>query len=143
MSISVGPILVRFILMWTWSHSAIPYLLFVRVAIPLLDYILPLDMKNRRPEGLDQLEKDWRYLVPIYAYFVSEVYLNYWLLNVLYYELPLLSFYQQFLFILITGTGTGVSIIIAHEFTHRKEPLLFGILMNLRLLYTNLGITHT
>ena len=100
-------------------------------------------MKNRRPEGLDQLEKDWRYLVPIYAYFVSEVYLNYWLLNVLYYELPLLSFYQQFLFILITGTGTGVSIIIAHEFTHRKEPLLFGILMNLRLLYTNLGITHT
>ena len=65
-----GPVLVRFLLIWSFemTHSIIPYMLFIKVVLPLLDYIVPLDTRNRPPEEQDQLEKDWRYLLPLYTY---------------------------------------------------------------------------
>ena len=37
------------------------------VLIPLLDYLSPLDVKNRTSEEYEVLEKDRRYLIPLYT----------------------------------------------------------------------------
>ena len=80
-----SPILIRFLLISSFelTNSMIPYMLLIKVILPFLDYIVPLDMRNRSPEEQDQLEKDWRYLVPLYTFILIEVYLNYWALNLL------------------------------------------------------------
>ena len=39
------------------------------------------------------MEKDWRYTLPLYTYFFSELYFQIWLLNTVYYDLPYLSWY--------------------------------------------------
>ena len=120
-------------------------MLLIKGVIPLVDYALPLDMKNRTPEEQEELEKDWRYLIPLYTYFCMDMYFNYWLLNVFYFDFPLLSFYQQFLFMLFLGTGSGTNVVVGHELTHRKEFFHYfcGIILYFRFLYTNFAITHT
>ena len=84
------PTLVRCFLIWSFSltNTVIPYMILVRVIIPFVDFILPLDMKNRTKEEQEEMEKDWRYLVPLYPYTALELYFTYWLLNVLYFDFP-------------------------------------------------------
>ena len=82
-----GPVLLQAFLIWSFNQTStiIPFMLLMKFVLPFLDSILPLDMKNRTPEEQEELEKDWRYLVPLYFYVAIDLYFSYWLLNVLYY----------------------------------------------------------
>ena len=80
-------------LTYEYTHSMLPYLYITKVVLVLLNYWLPLDMRNRTPEEQKAMEKDWRYTLPLYTYFFSELYFQIWLLNTVYYDLPYLSWY--------------------------------------------------
>ena len=53
------------------TGSALPYLYYSKVIVTLVDYWLPLDMRNRTPEEQKAMEKDWRYTIPLYTYFFA------------------------------------------------------------------------
>ena len=142
-----GPIPLRFFLMWSfdYTHSILPYMYVIKVIIPLIDWVMPLDMRNRNSQEQEALEKDWRYLIPLYASAATELYLCYWLLETIYWILPELSWYQIILFVLFVGTTTGGNLVLGHELTHRKEKIHYftGLVLYLRFLYTNFALTHT
>ena len=48
------------------------FLWLVYVAMPILDYILPVDHSNLSPERVRLFERDIRFLVPLYVYYVFE-----------------------------------------------------------------------
>jgi len=50
------------------------------VALPLLDYLLPVDHHNYSEERVRIMEKDWRFLVPLYASWAMDFMLLYWIL---------------------------------------------------------------
>lgn len=122
----------------------LPYLYISKVVIVLLNYWLPLDMRNRTPEEQKAMEKDWRYTVPLYAYFFAELYFQVWLLNVVYYDAPQLSWYQWVMFMFTIQVATGGNLLVGHELGHRREwyHKLAAYIMYLRFMYTNFLIAH-
>lgn len=73
---SFGATILRIIHMATYrlTGSALPYLYITKAILSLLNYYLPLDMRNRSPEEQKAMEKDWRYSLPLYSYFFVELY---------------------------------------------------------------------
>ena len=53
------------------TGSMLPYLFVTKVILALLNYWLPLDMRNRSPQEQKAMEKDWRYALPLYTYFAA------------------------------------------------------------------------
>ena len=110
------PIPIRLFLIWSfdYTHSILPYIYLVKVVIPFIDWLLPLDMRNRSSKEQEALERDWRYLVPLYSSVLVELYFCHWLLGTLYYVLPGLSWYQTVAFIFFVGNTTGSNLVLGH-----------------------------
>lgn len=89
------PVLMRCFLIASFNltHSILPFMYVVKVVIPTLDFFLPRDRRNKSKEEQEELEKDWKFTVPLYLGAGVEIYFNLWLLNVIYFVLPALSYY--------------------------------------------------
>ncbi len=116
------PFILRLSLMLSVSltNSIFPYFFLTKVLFPLIDYLLPLDKHNRTGSELERLEKNPFYLIPLLSFAVLDQFFNLWLLQTLYYTIPGLSWYQQFIFLFVMGTSSGTSILAGHELAHHS-----------------------
>ena len=73
--------------MWQFAYTStmFPLLWVFYALIPMLDYFSALDVKNRTPEEYEALEKDCRYLIPLYTVWVTDFWMLFWAFNVIYY----------------------------------------------------------
>lgn len=51
------------------------------VILPILDYVLPVDHSNPTEERVRLLEKDKRFMVPLYAQWTLDIIVLFWLLH--------------------------------------------------------------
>ncbi len=86
LSYFTGPVIVV-LGMWQFYYTGTMYpaLWMMYALLPMLDYFSTLDLRNRTASEYEELEKDWRYLVPLYIIWALDFILLFWALNTVYY----------------------------------------------------------
>ena len=129
---------------WQFESTGTMFPIFwiIYALIPLLDYITPLDIKNRTPEEYEALEKDYRYNIPLYAIWAADFYMTIWAFNVIYYRSMELSWFELVLFTVTIAVASGIGGAVGHELFHRKEPIhiIFGTSFYFKMLNMNFWI---
>lgn len=141
----LGPlVMIIGIIQFQYTNSSLPMFWIIYVLIPLLDYTSPLDVKNRTPEEYKLLEKDRRYLIPLYTAWVMEAIQHYMAMDVIYYQSAELSWFELFIFVATLASGAAVGGAVGHELFHRKEIVhkIFGASLYLKMMNTNFSIQH-
>ena len=89
-------------------------------------------------------EKDNRFLIPLYVFFVAHWVQYYFMLDFMNYAFENFSYFKCALVILMTWVISGEDLVVGHELGHRKNCIhrFFGYMMYLRFLNTNFIITH-
>ena len=125
--------------------TVLPVIWIQYALLPLLDYFSPLDLKNRTAEEYEALEKDWRYLIPLYLAGFVVYAVMIWSFYVIYYESADMTWGQLILFTITTPGVLVLGANVGHELTHRREMQhrVFAIFMMLPMLNTNYSIQHT
>ena len=142
----ISPCLILFgVWQFDKTGTMFPLLWLIYALIPLLDYLTPLDLKNRTQEEYDVLEKDWRYNIPLYAIWAADAFMTIWAFNVIYYRSAELSYVELFIFTSTTAVASGIGGAVGHELFHRKEPIhiFFGTSFYFKMLNMNFWIQHT
>ena len=112
--------------------------------MPLLDYLLPLDAKNKTKEEAKRIEKDWRYQIPIYAVIIIDIGLVYYFLNGISNG-SMGATPKEFILRAIGAAAVGgVAATAGHEFYHRKDKVqrTVGIIPLFFMLETYIYIFH-
>lgn len=96
--------------MWQFERTGtmVPMLWLSYALIPILDYLTPLDVKNRSPEEYEVLEKDWRYNIPLYTIWVTEIYTTIWAWNIIYYRGSEIPWIEIIFLLAASGVGSGI-----------------------------------
>lgn len=132
--------------MWQFAYTKTMFPMFwiIYALIPLLDYLSPLDVKNRTPEEYEVLEKDRRYLIPLYTIWFLDFYLLFWAFNVIYYQSAELSWLELIIFSSTCATASGIGGAVGHELFHRRETVhkIFGTSFYLKMLNMNFLVEH-
>ncbi len=131
---------------WQYEYTGTMFTLcwLIYALIPMLDYLSPLDLKNRTPEEYEALEKDRRYLIPLYIIWVLDYYSLYWSFNIIYYQGDQMSWLEYFIFIATLATGAGIGATVGHELFHRRETVhkIFGTSFYFKMLNMNFLVEH-
>ena len=115
------------------------------VFIPLFDFLIPHDKINLSPEMTPAFEKDKRFLIPLYTFFVLD-YASF--IHSLYLASTGEIFKSALYFVVYvysTGHFGGLGGVVGHELFHRRETVhkVFGTLMYSKMLYSHFFIEHT
>ena len=115
LSYFIAPFLLIFS-MWQFERTGtmLPMLWIAYALIPLLDYISPLDIKNRTPEEYEVLEKDWRYNIPLYTIWAADLYTKIWGFNLIYYRGSEIPWIELFFLVSAIAVGTGIGQAAGH-----------------------------
>ncbi|CDW80586.1 fatty acid desaturase family protein [Stylonychia lemnae] len=114
------------------------------VAIPILDYILPVDHYNIPENRLKAFERDWRFMVPVYLAWFADIGIYFSIL----YSVSIGQVAQtpaSFIIYAISYAQPGAAnAIVGHELIHRKEKIhkIFGTLSYSKMLYSHFLIQH-
>ena len=114
------------------------------VAIPIADYVLPIDHYNLPENRVRAYEKDWRFLIPVYLVWIIDVGIYFALL----YSVSVGKVAEtptSFVIYAISYAQPGaINAVIGHELIHRKEKVhkVFGTLAYSKMLYSHFLIQH-
>jgi alkane 1-monooxygenase len=114
------------------------------VLLPTLDYILPVDHTNVPENRVRILEKDKRFLIPLYLVFFIDVCVIFWSLDRIKKgeaaQTP-----QSFLILALSVSQIGaVNAVVGHELFHRKNMFdkVLGTLSYAKAFYGHTFIAH-
>lgn len=119
-------------------------LFVVYVIIPILDFVIPHDDSNVPKERVSILEKDKRFLIPLYSYWLLDFASCVWLLN----GISNGTFGQttsSFILYALCGANIGsTNAAVGHELFHRKQLIhkIAGTLAYVKMLYAHSVIQH-
>jgi len=115
------PYFVLYYVCWYYfKHNIIPLIFLIYVIVPLVDYCLPLDHYNLEKRRAKAFEKDSRFLIPLYLYWVMDFVSYFWAIYTFTYS-EFYGVYDQLLLIVVTAHIGGVSLTIGHEMLHRRQ----------------------
>lgn len=112
--------------------------------IPWIDYLMPVDQYNLPKGRVRLLEKDKRFLVPLYAVWVIDVALLYWIL----YDVSIGKIGTNNLNLVLLALSAAqigaINATVGHELFHRKELIhkVFGSLAYAKMIYGHFFIQH-
>ena len=115
------------------------------VLTPALDYLLPHDTTNLNKKRVASFEKDKRFLVPLYAYWLIEMIRIYWQLRDCKNGLFTLDKPFEFVtFSIICANASALNIVVGHELLHRRQLVhkVSGTLVYSKMLYSHFYIEH-
>ena len=131
---------------WTLSSlkSAESFFFLIYVIFPLLELYGPKYSKNHSDNEQRIREKDNRFLIPLYMFFVLHWVETYYIFEFMTYAFQNYSYLRCALTILIVWISSGEDLVVGHELGHRKSCFnrFLGYMMYLRFLNTNFIITH-
>ena len=124
-------------------HDVAPFFFLLYVVIPYLD-LYSSKAKNHTENEQRLRSKDWRFLIPIYFFFVTywiDVYATF---EYMVYVFDNHSYLRCALIIPMLWLTGGKEVIVGHEMGHRKSCIhrFLGYLLYLRFLNTTFIITH-
>ena len=131
-----------------YTHITYDYLYLIvwisYVLIPLLDAVIPVDMTNIPAERSRVLEKDPRFLIPLYLMWVMDFGLYFSLLyqvgtGSIAQTLPSLIYY-----VFCSAHFGAIDAAIGHELAHRKSLVhkVLGNLVYSKMLYSHFYLQH-
>ena len=102
---------------------------YVYVLIPFIDLVFPLDRENLTERAKKAHEKDWRYMIPLYASIIISI----WSECLFLYQLRnglRVGFVRFFISAVVMSHILGEAGIVGHELIHRKETVhkMFGFI---------------
>lgn len=114
------------------------------VGFPVLDLILPRDTWNPTPAQAKRLEKDSRFLVPLYLTFWSDVLIYLYSLHLIANESSFRSPLRFTLLALMTAQCSAANAAVGHELYHRRSNIhkTFGILGYAKFYYSHFCTSH-
>lgn len=112
--------------------------------LPVLDWAFPLDKKNLTSEEEKAFEKDKRFLIPLYTYWILDFMTYVWALNIVSSgEVQGVFYFLCFTF----GQSQlgGANAVVGHELFHRRETIhkITGTLTYFKMLYSHFFMEHT
>ena len=114
------------------------------VILPLLDYIIPISHFNIPKERVRLLEKDTRFLIPLYTVWVLDLFLLFTLLNdVSSGRIGNTS--SSFFYYAICGALPGaLNAVVGHELLHRRNIIhkITGTLAYAKMIYGHYYVHH-
>jgi alkane 1-monooxygenase len=114
------------------------------VALPIIDYLMPVDHSNVTEERVRAMEKDKRFLIPLYTIWVMDFAILYWLMyRVSIGEICLTA--GQFLSYAFCAAQPGaVNAVVGHELIHRRWIFhkIMGTLSYFKMFYSHYFIQH-
>lgn len=107
--------------------------------LPILDYILPIDHENLSSLRVRKFEKDWRFLIPLYAI----VFIDFGLYASILIRVSngtIAKTWLDFTVYAVCAAQTGmINATVGHELFHRRERVhkVFGTLPYAKMLYAH------
>ncbi|TNV78387.1 hypothetical protein FGO68_gene17181 [Halteria grandinella] len=117
----------------------IPY-----VGLPILDYILPVDHENISEGRIKVVEKDRRFLIPLYMTFVMD-------LAILIYAIQGVgsgrigqTTFEFFLYVICSAQTGALNAVVGHELIHRRHIIhkICGSISYAKMMYGHFFIQH-
>ncbi len=114
------------------------------VVMPIMDYLLPVDHSNVSEKRMRILEKDWRFMIPIYIIVIFDFGATY---VVLYYISTGVICTTPLSFILYGISYceiTSVCLVVGHELIHKRKFFhkFVGTLCYSKVFYSHYFIHH-
>ena len=112
--------------------------------IPWIDYITPIDHSNLPENRVRIYEKDKRFLIPLYSFWILDFILFYWILYDVYSG-KIGTRNSSFLIMALCIAQIGaINAVVGHELFHKKPFVhkLFGTLVYVKMIYGHFFIQH-
>jgi alkane 1-monooxygenase len=113
--------------------------------IPWIDYVIPVDHSNLPENRVRIYEKDRRFLVPLYSFFVLDFIFFYWVLYDVYSGKVGTSISSFFILAFCLAQLGAVNAVVGHELFHKKALIhkICGTLVYAKMIYGHFFIQHT
>ncbi|TNV78363.1 hypothetical protein FGO68_gene1002 [Halteria grandinella] len=114
------------------------------VFLPLLDYLLPVDHYNLSEARVRIFEKDWRFLIPLYATFFMDIaFLFYMLWGISNGRFGNTTF-EFMIYAICSGQAGAINAVVGHELVHRRHIIhkICGTIAYAKMMYGHFFIQH-
>jgi alkane 1-monooxygenase len=124
------------------NHFILLWVLFV--GFPVLDLILPRDTWNPTPSQAKLLEKDSRFLLPLYFTFFSDLAIYLYSLNLVIKDESFQAPMRFCMLALMTAQSSAANVAVGHELYHRRSWVhkVFGLLGYAKFYYSHFCPSH-
>lgn len=133
-----------YILIWYFfNRYLVVMILYFYIIVPLFDMALPLDTINWTKEKAKILEKDPKFLIPLYLYWAVEN-CNYFFGLYWFSFREFNSLFDECIFVITIVLAGAVGMVVAHELIHRREFVhkAFGASIFFKQFYSHFPIEH-
>lgn len=115
----VSAVVISSVYATSYFSNTIFLLWFMYALLPLVDYFVPNDTLNPTEEEQRDLEKQWKWKLPLYVFVVLEWYILFWGLDLAVSgNMPFVKLVGHMLSI---GHVGGLGILVAHEIFHKAD----------------------
>lgn len=128
-----------------YTYQNIFFLIWlVYTLVPWIDYITPDDHNNLPENRVRIFEKDKRFLIPLYAYWVIDFIFFYWVLYDIYSGKIGTNSFSFFIMAICVAQMGAINAIVGHELVHRKVLIhkFCGTLVYAKMIYSHFFIQH-
>ena len=127
-----------------YHNNFFMYLWQIYVIIPILDYTVPVDNYNPSEKRARLMEKDKRYLIPLYCVYFIDLFTTVWFLHRVSTGDIATTFGNMVYYAICLAHIGAMNSVVGHELLHRKFILhkIAGISSFGKMLYSHYYIQH-
>lgn len=135
---------ISYYIIWYFFNSYLAIMIvYFYIMVPVIDMILPLDHENMTSKKTKVLEKDPKFLIPLYLYWAMDTFTYFMGLYWFTFK-QFNSLFDEVVYLLTVFHIGAVGMVIGHELLHRRELVhkIFGTSFYFKVLYGHFYIEH-
>ena len=118
-----APYFILFYYCWYFmNHNVMILLMFIYLLVPIVDILLPMDKYNLKNKEAKHFEKDQRFLIPLYTFWILDFFSYFWAIYVFSFG-EFIGIIDQITLLLVVSHMGGAGLTIGHELLHRKQTI--------------------
>jgi alkane 1-monooxygenase len=135
--------IIFFVCWYLLNRNVLVMIWYIYVFVPIVDVILKLDHQNLTNEKSKKMEKDKRFLIPLYLYIVLDLCIWVWSMY-MFSTGSLNGLMEKIQFTLVIGNIGSLGMVIGHELLHRYETVhkIAGTWLYVKMMYGHFFIEH-
>ena len=120
-----------------WFNNWFIFVWVIYAVLPILDYIMPLDQTNIEAERKRTVEKSSKFLVPLYAHWLLDFGVLYWVLYRISQGEICQTLSSFVTYAVIISQIAGLNAVVGHELLHRRQIIhkVAGTMAYFKMLY--------